>query len=37
MFANLTKKNLPRGKFRHLSPKGGDVLEGSEVIHKNNI
>ena len=24
MFANLTKKNLPRGKFRHLRPKGSN-------------
>ena len=28
MFASLTKKNLPRGKFRHLSPKEVMGLKG---------
>ncbi|MEM6643747.1 MAG: pseudouridine synthase [Bacteroidota bacterium] len=28
MFANLTKKNLPRGKFRHLTPKEVMALKG---------
>jgi len=28
MFANLTKKNLPRGKFRHLHPKEIMALKG---------
>ena len=28
MFANLTKKNLPRGKFRHLNPKEVMALKG---------
>ena len=29
MFGSLTKKNLPRGKYRHLSPK--------EIIHLKNL
>ena len=29
MFKNLTKKNLPRGKFRHLGPKEVMALKGS--------
>ena len=29
MFANLTKKNLPRGKYRHLAPKEVMSLKGS--------
>lgn len=29
MFSNLTKKNLPRGKFRHLSPKEVVSLRGA--------
>ena len=28
MFGNLTKKNLPRGKFRHLGPKEVMALKG---------
>ena len=28
MFAHLTKKNLPRGKFRHLAPKEVMALKG---------
>lgn len=28
MFGNLTKKNLPRGKFRHLNPKEVMALKG---------
>lgn len=28
MFANLTKKNLPRGKYRHLAPKEVMSLKG---------
>lgn len=28
MFANLTKKNLPRGKYRHLSPKEVMSIKG---------
>ncbi len=28
MFATLTKKNLPRGKFRHLSPKEVMAIKG---------
>ena len=28
MFGSLTKKNLPRGKFRHLSPKEVMAIKG---------